>query len=167
MALLACGFLPVTGGDLAAQGVTTAAISGIVTTDDGVPLATANVIAIHQPSGRSTAPWPAPAAPTTCPACTSADLSGLGQLISYQACAQYGLPRPGRGLYADFRLCGRREVSRGSGRQRAIRAAGPHRGGDPSAGQVATCPRSSGDRDLTRLDPRATAISLRRPELAV
>ena len=51
MALLACGFLPVAGGDLAAQGVTTAAISGIVTTDDGVPLATANVIAIHQPSG--------------------------------------------------------------------------------------------------------------------
>jgi hypothetical protein len=36
---------------LAGQGVTTASISGIVTTQDGSPLATANVVAVHQPSG--------------------------------------------------------------------------------------------------------------------
>jgi hypothetical protein len=51
MALLACGVTPFAVGDLAAQGVTTAAVSGIVTAQDGRPLATASVIAIHQPSG--------------------------------------------------------------------------------------------------------------------
>jgi hypothetical protein len=51
MAVLALGFAPFAAGDLAGQGVTTAAMSGIVTTRDGAPLATANVLAVHQPSG--------------------------------------------------------------------------------------------------------------------
>jgi hypothetical protein len=49
--MLALGVAPFTARGLAAQGVTTAAMSGIVTTRDGSPLATANVVAIHQPSG--------------------------------------------------------------------------------------------------------------------
>lgn len=36
---------------VAGQGVTTAAISGIVTDEEGVPLPGANVVAVHQPSG--------------------------------------------------------------------------------------------------------------------
>jgi hypothetical protein len=51
MAVLALGLAPFAAGDLSGQGVTTAAMSGIVTSRDGAPLATANVVAIHQPSG--------------------------------------------------------------------------------------------------------------------
>src|SRR5213593_221455 len=36
---------------LAGQGVTTAAMSGVVTSQDGTPLADANVVAVHLPSG--------------------------------------------------------------------------------------------------------------------
>ncbi len=36
---------------LAAQGVTTASLTGIVTNDQGAPLSTANVVAVHLPSG--------------------------------------------------------------------------------------------------------------------
>ncbi len=36
---------------LSAQGVTTAAVNGIVTDLDGVPLADANIVALHEPSG--------------------------------------------------------------------------------------------------------------------
>ena len=46
MALVALGI-----GSLFAQGVTTASITGIVTTDNGEALVAANVIAIHEPTG--------------------------------------------------------------------------------------------------------------------
>jgi hypothetical protein len=46
-----CGLAGSLPAALAAQGVTTSSISGIVTTQDGAPLATANVVALHEPSG--------------------------------------------------------------------------------------------------------------------
>lgn len=44
-------FVALSAGSLLAQGVTTAAITGIVTTDKGEALVAANVIAIHEPTG--------------------------------------------------------------------------------------------------------------------
>ncbi len=45
---LTCLLLPAT---LRAQGVTTAAMNGLVTDIDGVPVADANIVALHEPSG--------------------------------------------------------------------------------------------------------------------
>ena len=45
------GFVLAASGQLSAQGVTTAEISGLVTGADGQPLAGANIVLAHQPSG--------------------------------------------------------------------------------------------------------------------
>lgn len=44
-------YLVIAHGTLQAQGVTTSAMTGIVSTDKGEPLAGANIIAVHDPSG--------------------------------------------------------------------------------------------------------------------
>jgi len=45
-------------GSLNAQGVTTASLSGVVTSDKGEALPSANVIVVHDPPGQSTAHRP-------------------------------------------------------------------------------------------------------------
>ena len=62
---------------LAAQGVTTSAINGFVTGDDGKPLADAVIVAVHVPSGTDVSRTSrGPAAPTACSTCGSAAPTG-------------------------------------------------------------------------------------------
>jgi hypothetical protein len=49
--MLFFAWLFLTSGNLFAQGVTTAAMNGLVTDDKGAPLSGANVVAVHEPSG--------------------------------------------------------------------------------------------------------------------
>jgi hypothetical protein len=163
MALLACGLLPAAPRGLAGQGVTTAAISGLVTGEGGTPLATANVVAIHQPSGTQ---YRAVARAGGAYNLPNLRIGGpyrvTVQLIGYQPEARDTVFLSlGQDLRLDFRLA-RAAVQLQAVEVRAMAGdslLNPARTGAAtfiSPEQVATLPSiKRSTRDLTRLDPRS------------